>query len=168
MDVQVLAATNRDLEKMVLEGTFREDLYHRLNVLKIEIAPLRERPEDIEPIAQMTFDRLGDVVVGPGVMDLLRRCSWPGNGREVDLVIEQYCAVHGQVLEAHILESYLPCDVAPAAETSGPRDPGKKEKVRAALQQTNGNFTKAAEMLDQSRQATSEFAHRHHLVPVRT
>jgi len=90
VDVRILAATNRDLPAAVAAGTFREDLYYRLNVLTIAIPPLRERPEDIEPIFRHVARRLAlPFQLDAEHFDVLRRYAWPGNVREVENLIER-------------------------------------------------------------------------------
>ncbi len=94
-DVRVIAATNRDLEKMVARSQFRADLYYRLNGYTIQLPPLRERGEDLVLLADYFLLRanrdLGREVrgVSPAAMDLLRRYSWPGNVRELQSVVRQ-------------------------------------------------------------------------------
>jgi two-component system nitrogen regulation response regulator GlnG len=94
-DVRVIAATNRDLEKMVEEGEFRSDLYYRLSGFTIQLAPLRDRPEDLQPLIEnylAVFSReLNKDVHGisPEAMDLLLAYSWPGNVRELQNVLKQ-------------------------------------------------------------------------------
>jgi two-component system NtrC family response regulator len=92
VDVRILAATNRDLPGRILEGTFREDLYYRLNVVGLHVPPLRERPEDIPPLALRFVSDLApgrDVAVPPLVMEDLRRRPWPGNVRELKNACER-------------------------------------------------------------------------------
>jgi two-component system, NtrC family, response regulator HydG len=95
VDVRVVSATNRDLARMVREGRFREDLYYRLNVVPLELPPLRDRPGDVEELAQSFLGRmaarLGRKVTGfaPEALELLRRHRWPGNVRELENVVEQ-------------------------------------------------------------------------------
>ncbi len=95
VDVRIVAATNRDLERMVEDGSFRSDLYYRLNVFPIAIPPLRERVEDIPALAlhfvTQCARRLGRPVpsISPAVMDALKRWTWPGNIRELQNVIER-------------------------------------------------------------------------------
>ena len=94
-DVRVVAATNRDLEKMVAEGTFRGDLYYRLNVYTIRLPPLRERGDDLPLLAEHFVRRFGRELgkdvrgVSPEAMELLRRYPWPGNVRELQSVVKQ-------------------------------------------------------------------------------
>ena len=94
VDVRVICATNRDLEKMVAEGTFREDLYYRLSVFTIQLPPLAERKEDILPIAQMFLDQLNhkygtDKVLADVTKDTMLNYYWPGNIRELRNVVER-------------------------------------------------------------------------------
>jgi two-component system nitrogen regulation response regulator GlnG len=94
-DVRVIAATNRDLEKMVKEGEFRSDLYYRLSGFSIQLAPLRDRPEDLAPLLEnylAVFSKeLGKDVHGfsPDAMEVLLGYSWPGNVRELQNVLKQ-------------------------------------------------------------------------------
>ncbi len=94
-DVRVVAATNRDLEKMVAEGTFRGDLYYRLNVFTVRLPPLRDRGDDLTLLVEYFVRRFGrglgkDVrEVSPEAMDVLRRYPWPGNVRELQSVVKQ-------------------------------------------------------------------------------
>src|SRR5687767_3165746 len=94
-DVRVIAATNRDLEKMVAEGTFRGDLYYRLNVYTIKLPPLRERGDDLRMLAEHFVKRFGGEMkkdangIAPDALDLLRSYPWPGNVRELQSAIKQ-------------------------------------------------------------------------------
>jgi transcriptional regulator with PAS, ATPase and Fis domain len=95
VDVRFLAATNKDLEHEVREGRFREDLYYRLNVISIELPPLRERREDIEPLALHFLRRFAGRMskeihtIDPEAMQALQDYSWPGNVRELENVMER-------------------------------------------------------------------------------
>jgi transcriptional regulator with GAF, ATPase, and Fis domain len=95
VDVRIVAATNSDLQREVAEGRFRADLYHRLNVVRIAVPPLRDRPEDIDLLTQRFAEeiaaRLGKVTpaIGPETLARLRAYSWPGNVRELKNVIER-------------------------------------------------------------------------------
>jgi two-component system nitrogen regulation response regulator GlnG len=130
-DVRVIAATNRDLEKMVDEGTFRSDLYYRLSGFTIQLAPLRERPEDLAPLLEnylMLFSKeLNKDVHGisPEAMDVLLSYSWPGNVRELQNVLKQTLlrSAGNVIIPAFIPERVrVPDDdlpEMPASETSG-------------------------------------------------
>jgi DNA-binding NtrC family response regulator len=94
-DARIIAATNRDIEAMVQEGKFREDLYYRINVLRIHLPPLRERIECIEPLARHLIGRLSQLVkkkitnLSPEVLVLLKTYPWPGNIRELSNTVER-------------------------------------------------------------------------------
>ena len=105
VDVRIIAATNRQVEEMLAQGRFREDLYYRLNVVKIDVPPLRERPEDIPLLARYFWECFAEknrkVVQGipPRTMNLLTRHKWPGNIRELENVIERaVILVQGETL----------------------------------------------------------------------
>ena len=95
VDFRVIAATNRNLEALAKEGSFREDLYYRLNVVPITIPPLRDRPEDIEALAEHFLDRISHKMnrkglrISPEALELLKQHAWPGNGRELLNSIER-------------------------------------------------------------------------------
>jgi transcriptional regulator with PAS, ATPase and Fis domain len=90
VDVRVIAATNRDLDKMVHEGQFREDLLYRIKVVHLHVPPLRERREDIPALVRHAIGRVGSsCTITPEAMDILQQYPWPGNVRELQNVIEQ-------------------------------------------------------------------------------
>lgn len=94
IDVRVIAATNKNLEKMVEEGTFREDLYYRLNIIPIHIPPLRERTADIAPLAYYFLNKINEKYdlnkrFLPEVISFMQQYEWPGNIREMENVIER-------------------------------------------------------------------------------
>src|SRR5205823_7596209 len=96
VDVRVIAATNRSLKRLVKQGTFREDLYYRLNVIKIDLPPLRDRTEDIPLLATHfveKYARKGGPAnqIAPEAMELLLHYRWPGNIRELENAIERAC-----------------------------------------------------------------------------
>ena len=169
VDVRIIAATNRDLEEMVREGSFREDLYYRINVIPVHVPPLRERREDIPAIvahyvARFTAEMKRDIrQVTPGAMDLLERYDWPGNVRELKNVIERAIALATtDVLDESTLPervrsgSAAPRAQAEAAESlelpDGVRlddyvDDVRRRLIESALRETGGNQTRAAERL---------------------
>jgi diguanylate cyclase (GGDEF)-like protein len=139
VDVRILAATNQDLEAAVAQGTFREDLYYRLNVIRLEVPPLRERREEIPLLVEQFLEdarrRTGRGPKGltAGAMDLLYRHPWPGNVRELKNVIER-CAVLCEAEQAG--PEHLRLDVGRSASDlpprSAPRD-GLNERQRLLL-----------------------------------
>jgi formate hydrogenlyase transcriptional activator len=152
-DVRVIAATNRDLLAMVREGTFREDLYYRLNVFPIRLPPLRERAEDVPLLVQFLVDkfaaRIGRRVqgVGPETMSRLVRYRWPGNVRELENLIERAVILaRGPVLELdpEALATASGHDAAPAAQPDPVQtreqrslENVQKSHILAVLNQTN-------------------------------
>ena len=112
-DCRVVAATNRDLEAMVKEGSFREDLYFRLNVVPIRSPDLKERPDDV-PLLVESFVReccdengLGYKPVDDGVLDRLKQYDWPGNVRELRNVVERLVIMSDEVIREKDLPPYL-------------------------------------------------------------
>ena len=115
VDVRVIAATHRDLDRQVVEGRFREDLLYRLDTVRIDVPPLRTRPEDIPLLVEHFLDRLGERAgarrrIAPAAMALLERHGWPGNVRELLHVVE-----HGLVVADGAIEvEHLPRSLRPA------------------------------------------------------
>jgi transcriptional regulator with GAF, ATPase, and Fis domain len=113
VNVRVIAATNRDLREMIKQGTFREDLFYRLNVIHIVVPPLRDRREDIPVLAnefltQFAGGRAGITSVSPEAMKALTEYSWPGNVRELENVIERLVVtVSGPTIELEHLSSEI-------------------------------------------------------------
>jgi DNA-binding NtrC family response regulator len=165
VDVRLIAATNRDLRAALEQGTFREDLYYRLNVVPIDIAPLRERKEDIPDLVNLFISRFagdsGKAIEGiaPEAMQILVNYHWPGNVRELQNIIERACALaKGSVLEA----ADIHLDVRPAKAANGAGgflpdgmtlEQWEDEMVKEALRRANGNKSQAARLLGLSRNA---------------
>jgi transcriptional regulator with PAS, ATPase and Fis domain len=165
VDVRLIAATNRDLRAALEQGTFREDLYYRLNVVPIDIAPLRDRKEDIPELVRLFITRFsgdsGKPVTGitPAAMQMLVDYYWPGNVRELQNIIERACALaKGSQLE--ISDIHLD---ALRTKSSASNDnflpPGmtleqwEDEMIREALRRANNNKSQAARLLGLSRNA---------------
>lgn len=145
-DVRVIAATNRDLEKMVEDGDFRADLYYRLNGFTIQLPPLRERGDDllllIGQFIRVFAEDLGKPVLGisPEAMQILMRYSWPGNIRELQSVIRQaLLQATGQVL----LPEFLPAEVREGRRPSAASQPasGAELKLEAFIGEALNNGT---------------------------
>lgn len=163
VDVRIIVASNQDLKKMVEKGTFREDLYYRLNVVEIVIAPLRERTEDIPLIIDDFRERLDNTMglsvtgISPEVMQALKEYSWPGNVRELHNVIERAMHnVEGGVMELeHLPIKPAQMGVSPLLRGDKPieraRQEAERKVIRQALKECGGNKTKAASLLKISR-----------------
>src|SRR5690606_9526918 len=130
LDVRVLATTNRRLREEVAAGRFREDLFYRLNVFPIELAPLRERREDILPLAMVllaSHRRPGSRIpaLSADAAQRLLTYQWPGNVRELDNLMQRALVLcNGTMIEpAHVLFEAAPAHCAPARMTSGPSAP---------------------------------------------
>jgi two-component system response regulator AtoC len=156
VDVRIIAATNRDLAARVSEGRFREDLFYRLNVIHLEVPPLRERPEDIPLITARLIARinarLGRAVrsVEPEAMRRLQSYGFPGNVRELENLIERAIIfAEGEALRAFDLQ------LEHAVEGPPPRPASlrslEREAIVSALHRWEGNRTRAAEELGISR-----------------
>jgi DNA-binding NtrC family response regulator len=165
VDVRLIAATNRDLRAALEQHTFREDLYYRLNVVPIDIPPLREHREDIPDLVDLFISRFtaesGKQITGinPEALQLLMDHYWPGNIRELQNVIERACALAtGSVLGSSDirLDSHRarPADSAEAVLPEGMTlEQWEDEIIREALRKANGNKSQAARMLGLSRNA---------------
>jgi len=157
-DVRILAATNRDLEKMIEEGTFRQDLYYRLNVVPIVLPPLRDRPEDIPALIEhfaRRFHPQGPVSFDDAVLSVLQSYEWPGNIRELEnaiehaLVLGDPAAIVIEDLPVAIQNARMRTTGAAAASSVG-RDTLESIEKRcllSALEKTGGNRTHAARLL---------------------
>jgi len=165
VDVRLVAATNRNLEQMVKEGKFREDLFFRLNVVRITTPPLRERTEDI-PVLLEHFIKVYSkengyepVEVEPGAMRYLQSYPWPGNIRELRNFAENAVVLRrGGKLSEFDLEPKFRGEVAPPPQmvTATPANPysvedNEKRLLKEALMKARGNRTKAAQLLGISR-----------------
>lgn len=133
-DFRIIAATNRDLANEVERGNFRQDLYYRLNVVTLKLAPLRERRDDIEPLVQHFLERYSPQHrFTREAMDVLRQYDWPGNVRELENCIQHMVAIHtGPLLHVHDLPSpirnYLAARRKPVASAAvAARGPGSAQ-----------------------------------------
>ena len=170
VDVRVVAASNKDLDRMVSEGTFREDLFYRLSVIPLRVPPLRERGDDVALLANHFLKKyagqMGKRVreIGPESMQLLKGYDWPGNVRVLENTIERAVAME----QSEVLHIELPGDRpksrAAAAAAGNGGAPGvalppdgidleryiadiERSLLQSALRRSNGVQTKAAEVL---------------------
>jgi DNA-binding NtrC family response regulator len=168
VDVRIIAASNQNLEAMVKEGTFREDLFYRLSVISIDIPPLKQRPEDILPLAQhfIALEMEGNEfpVMDNAVLSILQNYVWPGNVRELQNVI-QHCLtfltdnkITKETLPSKLIVSYEESPGAQNAALTGEFERGKslkaflrareKEYLKNVINSMGGDKVKAAQELD--------------------
>ncbi len=172
VDVRIIAATNKDLDQLLKEGKFREDLYYRLKVIPLVCPPLRDRREDIEKLAGHFMQRAALAAgrklngIAPAALEALRQYSWPGNIRQLEWAIER-AVVLGET--AWVEVSDLPPEILKPAAAPSAKPPSKPEvpaaagvspvipeatweehekaKLIEALQRTNWNITRASQLL---------------------
>ncbi len=168
VDVRIVAATHRDLEKMVEQGTFRQDLFFRLKVATIILPPLRQRGEDVLRLAKFFLARIATESVPPRLSQAARRRlmshSWPGNVRELNNVLEVAVAIceDEEIGEEHLELPRL--TTSPRGEYHQLLDDFRKQLVTAALAESGGNRAQAARKLGLTRQALSYLVRRLGLV----
>ncbi|HEX7318846.1 MAG TPA: sigma-54 dependent transcriptional regulator [bacterium] len=151
VDVRMISATNQDLKKKIQAGTFREDLLYRLNVLTIEIPPLRERREDIKPLTDFFIKRFTERShkqlkrISKEALNKLLRYEWPGNVRELENVIERAMVLcRGDLIESGDLPLKIETEKAYTGETMADIE---KQHIRSVLLKTNWNLSLTAEKL---------------------
>jgi two-component system response regulator HydG len=156
IDVRIIAATNSNLLDMVKEGTFREDLYYRLNVVNVEMPPLRERSEDIPILVRYFIRKYVDefskskITMDEKALAILQRHSWPGNIRELENVVQRAIIMCDKVIEVKDLPDYLKLSepiTDPSTNLSKSLKEIEKEHILKVLNFVKGNKTKAAEIL---------------------
>jgi transcriptional regulator with GAF, ATPase, and Fis domain/tetratricopeptide (TPR) repeat protein len=195
VDVRIVAATHRDLEKMVREGTFREDLYYRLRGVVVEMPPLRRRLEDLPALSERLLARIATERsetpkrLAPSTIELLAQHKWPGNVRELENVLRSATLfADGEVLEpgdmAAFAQSFVPMETR---ETDSMRPPAdielqvyervrqgstslfemkknlERECIVRALEEMNGNITRAAALLGMKRPRLSQLVKEYEL-----
>jgi len=162
-NVRFVAATNRDLTKSIAQGEFREDLYYRLNVFQIVLAPLRDRPADVLPLAETFLEEIGPSIGRPvaglskEAREALVRYGWPGNARELRNVLERAAILcdGGLVTLEHLppelgaRRATAPLSLAESAFPPGGLDLEivERELIAKALKETRNNRSRAARLL---------------------
>ncbi|OFW08564.1 MAG: hypothetical protein A3G20_04225 [Acidobacteria bacterium RIFCSPLOWO2_12_FULL_59_11] len=180
VDARFISATNRNLEEMLREGAFREDLFYRLNVVTIHLPPLRERPSDIAPLAQFFLNECPDTErkgvrgISSAALLILQNYRWPGNVRELKNVI---CRAVSLTESNQITPLDLSPEVLEAAGHTRPSadrfreakqqviDQFEQAYLEQALAQTGGNVSLAARQTGMKRSAFHRLLHKHHLYP---
>jgi DNA-binding NtrC family response regulator len=172
VDVRVIAATNRDLRQMVADGRFQSDLFYRLNVIPIDIPPLRERRDDIEPLAHHFLrkhaQRTGRAVTGidPGALAALKLYDWPGNVRELENTVERAVVLStGPIVTA----AAMPMAAAPTTRAVGlpslvlrrNLEWVERDTIRLALDRAGGVRKDAAALMGISQRALSHYLRKH-------
>jgi transcriptional regulator with PAS, ATPase and Fis domain len=174
VDIRVLAATNKDLRYEVERGTFRQDLYYRLNVIALHVPPLAERRDDIALLCQYFLQKFSQAQgkriasIANDVMNILLNYEFPGNIRELENVLERTVALaEGSTIELH----HLPLDLQQLTvsfQCSRPRqfltlEEYEREYIGWILEQVNDNKTKAAEILGIDRVSLWRKLRRYHM-----
>jgi DNA-binding NtrC family response regulator len=170
LDVRVIAATHRNLAQAMTEGSFRVDLYYRLNVVCLTLDPLRQRREDIPVLAEHLLDRIGEALrvprkcISPAAMEALQACRWPGNVRELANVIQRaYVLALGPTIEPQD----LPAEILGRGDDRPTAFPTLREATRQhvelALELSNGSRSQAAQMLGVDRKTLWRLVRRYKL-----
>ncbi len=153
-DVRIIASTKRNLLEKIGEGTFRQDLYYRLDVLRINVPPLRERLEDVPPLAEHLLARIAkdrQHQIAPEALEVLKRHDWPGNVRELYHTLERAYLVGSGQITPEVLSneiSGLPSKQAvPSGSFQEAMDQAERELLDNALRASGGNKTAAAAAL---------------------
>jgi two-component system response regulator PilR (NtrC family) len=177
IDVRLIASTNRDLKRMVAAGQFREDFYYRISVIPIHVPPLRERPDDIGPLARHFLRKFG-LQMGKGdldfdreVLEVLERYPWPGNVRELENAVEYAVAMcgerKGRICLEHLPQSVTGITLSGDAAVEIPPEgldfetrmaQIEKQYLLAALRASEGVRTHAAELLRMSYRSFRHYA----------
>ena len=177
VDVRFLSATNKDLQQEVARGNFREDLYYRINVISLQLPPLRERSEDIAPLARHFLDRMAHKLryplpdIEPAAMAAMQNYRWPGNVRELENVICR-CAIlsRGKPIGSDLLPFKIdpPGQRPPAGGTPFSLRDAERSQVLRALEQTGWNKSRAAQLLGTSRKTLDRKIREYDLTPAST
>jgi len=172
VNVRIVSATNQDLEALVKEGQFREDLYYRLNVVQIKLPALSARREDIPLLAEHSlrqFVKKGQKKVSdfsPEAMELLVRAPWPGNVRQLQNVVEQaYALTTTEIIPLQLVEDAIrttPQDYLSLAEA---RRRFELDYLVKVMKLCEGNVTKASNLAGRNRTEFYKLLNRHHLAP---
>ncbi len=182
VDVRIIAATNQDLKQHIEDGTFREDLYYRINVIPIQVPPLRQRREDIPPLVEHFLAKFAERMdlppkrISVEAMRLLESYEWPGNVRQLENLIERSLALSGEEV---ITARDIPLEIVRGPESDGeiaelPADgldleahltDIRRELMAQALERSGGVQTQAAELLGMSFRSFRYYAKKLELAP---
>ncbi len=171
-DIRIISATHRNLEDDIAAGSFREDLYYRLNVVSFALPSLTERREDIPVLATHFLDELGKKYkktlngFGSEAMEILVKSSWPGNIRELYNVVEQAVALSTTpIITPTLVESAIRGQTGELSSFESARSEFEREYLAKLLKITGGNVTQAARLAKRNRTEFYKLLQRHHLDP---
>jgi DNA-binding NtrC family response regulator len=163
VDVRVLAATNKDLQKLVENGIFREDLFFRLNVIAISLPPLRERDDDVLQLTSYFISKFAEELGHPvprfsdKALEVVKKYSWPGNVRELENLVQRLVVMtEGDVIDVPDLPSAMRFSLAPEMGLNRTLAEVEAEHIRNVLGSVGGNKTRAAETLGIDRKTLRE------------
>lgn len=172
VDVRIISATHRDLEEMVAEKSFREDLYYRLNVVLLQLPPLAERREDILLLARHFLRTLNSQArkningFAPEAMELLINAAWPGNIRQLYNVIEHAVALtSGSLISSDMIKLTIRHDLPKTPSFNEARQRFEQEYLINLLKLTEGNVSRAARLAQRNRTDFYKILQRNHIVP---
>jgi two-component system response regulator GlrR len=172
VDVRILSATHRDLGDAIAAGSFREDLFYRLNVIDLRIPPLCERPEDIPLLVYRRLQALAQrdgtraPVYAPEAMELMAAAQWPGNVRQLDNAVEQHVALApGAVITAEQVRRSLGRDAGNFPSVAEARAAFTRDYLVRLLKLTEGNVSEAARLAQRNRSEFYKLLARHEVEP---
>ncbi|WP_457621996.1 sigma-54-dependent transcriptional regulator [Persephonella sp.] len=179
VDVRVIAATNKDLQKLVAEGKFREDLFYRIEGLKIHIPPLRERKEDIPVLVKNFIDKFNEKYgsnikgITSKAMEILLNYDWPGNIRQLENVVNKACVLASD--SEYINENHIDPSIKFSVKQEFPLDYSQAKKIhmdrfmktylKVLLTMTEGNITQAAKLANIERQSLQKLLKKYNVNP---
>ncbi|MEN2398847.1 sigma-54 dependent transcriptional regulator [Flavobacterium sp. MC2016-06] len=162
IDVRIICATNSDLHKMVLDGTFREDLYYRINVINIKTTPLRERKEDIIFLVNTFIKKYAieyhkpSIKINEKINDILLRYSWPGNIRELENIIQRMIIMTDDIIDLQHVPKQLKYHIPEKTEPFKSLREYEKDQILKILAAVDNNKTKAAKILQIDRKTLNQ------------
>ena len=172
VDVRILSATHRQLSEAIAAGEFREDLFYRLNVIELQLPPLRERPEDIPLLINRRLRALAErdrervKVYAPEAMERMVAARWPGNVRQLDNVVEQHVALApGTVITAEQVRRSLGDEVTALPSVADARAQFTRDYLVRLLKLTEGNVSEAARVAQRNRSEFYKLLSRHDIDP---
>ncbi|MBS7254290.1 sigma-54-dependent transcriptional regulator [Flavobacterium branchiicola] len=162
INVRIISATNSNLNEMVLKGTFREDLYYRINVINIKTTPLREREEDILLLAKTFIDKYAvefnkpKIILDEKVSSILKRYEWPGNVRELENLIQRMIIMSDEIITLKSVPEHLKYHIPQQPDFLKSLKEYEKEQIVKVLNAVGNNKTKAAKILKIDRKTLNQ------------